>query len=92
MGVELPAMKRSFQATCHGTIYRNKSYKCCNKALKRMCFVGCRAWHLAVIHADLTQYVHASSSQREVIWALGKSRNKRHSSSWKIRMDSRSDH
>lgn len=59
-GCGAASSKGSFQATCHGAIYRHKSQKGCSEAVERVWLVGCGAWHLASGHADLTQHARVS--------------------------------
>ena len=59
-GCGAASSKGSFQATCHGAVYRHKSQKGWSGAVERVWFVGCGAWHLAPGHADLTQSARAT--------------------------------
>lgn len=59
-GCGAASSKGSFQATCHGAVYRHKSQKGWSRAVERVWFVGCGAWHLAPGHADLTQSARAT--------------------------------
>ena len=59
-GCGAASSKGSFQATCHGAVYRHKSQKGWSGAVERVWFVGCGAWHLAPGHADLTQHARAT--------------------------------
>lgn len=73
--------KGSFQETCLGSIYRHKSLKGCSRAGERVWFVGCGAWHLAFVHADLacicTCITPPTLTPRSSFWAVGMKRAER---------------